>query len=84
MSVFLRNIRQVRIWSQDDIPEDDDLGDCEGGFISGDNDSLVPDQSIQQVPPAPTQQPPPPMQQPLALDDALPPISAHLSNLKRF
>ena len=40
MSVFLRNIRQVHIWTQDNILEDDDLGDCEGGgFIGGDDDS---------------------------------------------
>ena len=58
---------------QDDIPEDDDLGDCQGGgFIGRDDDSQVPDQSIPQVPPAAPQQPPPPMQQPRALDDAMP------------
>ena len=47
MSIFLRNIRQVRILRQDDIPEDDDLGDGQGGGIIGrDDDSQVPDQSI--------------------------------------
>ena len=47
------------------------------------NLSQVPDQSILQVPPAPPQQPPLPMPPPLALDAALPLISAHLSKLER-
>ena len=83
--MVLRNNRQSTsdpaFQRQDDIPEDDDLGDDEGGgYIGGDDDSHVPDQSIPQIPPAPPQQQP--MQQPRALDDALPPISAHLSKLE--
>ena len=71
---------------QDDIPEDDDLGDGEGGgFRGNDDDSQALDQSIPQVPPNPHQQPHPPMPQPRprtsGLDGALPPISTHLSNL---
>ena len=71
---------------QDDIPEDDDLGDGEGGgFRGNDDDSQAPDQSIPQVPPNPPQQPHKPMPQPLprtsGLDGALPPISTHLSKL---
>ena len=70
---------------QDDIPEVDDLGDGEGGgFIGADDDSQVTDQSIPQASPAPPQQPPPLMPQPRALDDALPPISAHLSKLEKI
>ena len=65
--------------------EGEDLGDCEGaGFIGGDDDSQVPDQSIPQVPPAPPQQPQPPIPQPQALDDGLPPIYAHLFKLENI
>jgi len=72
---------------QDDISENDDLGDGEGGgFRDNDNDRQVPDQSIPQLPPNPPQQPhpamPPPLRQTSGSDSALPPISTHLSKLE--
>jgi len=78
---------------QDDIFEDDHLGDGDDGGIRGRNDDCqVPEQSISEIPPAPAgppQQPPQPrrgrampvMPPPRASDDTLPPISAHLSKL---